>query len=244
MQYDFSDKNHFMYNHSEIIDFPFDTDRYQNFKNIQFLEYNLNKGDYLLMPPNWTHWVFTDPNTVALSFDIKNGKVKGRKKEDILMDFIIKKEPYQGKGKELDFDYKEVLQKLYSKRYHTIFSETTDTSPVYKNDSIKYFKFLNIPEIHDEINETNLYSYTGGTPVDEAVEFKDIRNFIDIGENVYLDYEPSIWISFDKKIQSGMHFDSSIKLLYVLDGRKKVLLLPPNLSDKLYFRQLKRVHTK
>ena len=59
-------------NHSEIIDYPIDINKFPNAKNYKFIEIELKKNECLLIPSLWVHWVFTDPYSYALSFKLIN----------------------------------------------------------------------------------------------------------------------------------------------------------------------------
>ena len=52
---------------------------------------------------------------------------------------------------------------------------------------------------------------------------------------------PTIWISLDKKVNSGLHYDSTNRVLYVVEGSKKVILVHPNQGKNLYLENMFRV---
>ena len=139
-------------NHSEIIDYPIDINKFPNAKNYKFIEIELKKNECLLIPSLWVHWVFTDPYSYALSFKLINCYKKGLNNDDDLYKHLKEYKPFKFNGKKYDFNMENFLRKTINTQFRVLFSETNDLSPVIKNNSIKYHKNLTIKESLEETN--------------------------------------------------------------------------------------------
>jgi len=218
-------------NHSEILDYPINFNLYPKMKNINFIEIDLNKNEYLFIPSNWIHWVITEPETIAISFEIRNMKDNNT----ILCNKFKDNDYYIGKGLDTEFNYKNFMLDNKNKTFKILFSEIDDCSPVIKNNNNKYFKETTLEKAYLESNKKNYYTYVGANDADRNNLIKSINNYINILEEDIFYYK-YLWLTLDKKIHSGMHFDSDNKILYVLEGRKKILLLPPSNLNNIYLK--------
>ena len=68
-------------------------------------------------------------------------------------------------------------------------------------------------------------------------KYGSINNYLNM-DIKYIKYNTFVWLSLDKQIQSGMHNDTDSKILYVLEGKKKVLLLPPSYINDIYLKKM------
>lgn len=219
-------------NHSEIVDYPINFNLYPKMKNINFIEIDLNKNEYLFIPSNWIHWVITEPKTIAISFEIQ----KMNDNNTILFNKYKNNLYYVGKGLNTEFNYDSFMLDNKNKTFKILFSEFDDCSPVIKNNNNnKYFKKTTLERGYLESNKKNYYTYLGAGDANKINVIKSINNYIDILEKDIF-YSKFLWLSLDKKIHSGMHFDTDNKILYVLEGKKKILLLPPYNINNVYLK--------
>ena len=230
-----------LHNHSKIIDYPIDYDLYPNMKNIKFIEFNINKNDYLLIPNGWIHWVISDPYTFAISFEINNFN----KNDSILFSKYENNEPHFDKSKDNNFDYNLFMMNNINKKFKILYSQTDDCSPVVKNNTIKYFKEDTMENAIIEANNKNYYLFIGQNSISNCTNnsIKLINDYIHNLDETNINYETHLWFSLHKKIHSGMHYDERSKILYVLEGRKKVFLLPPSSKKYIYIENLKLINT-
>jgi hypothetical protein len=189
---------------------------------LKFIEIDLHKNEYLLIPSRWVHWVITEPATIGLSFEIM--KYQGSE-DNIIYNSIKNNKPYKGRGINSTFNFTNFVNENKETKFRILFSQTDDCSPVIKNDKYKYFKNETIDRAFIEVQKKKSYAYAGGIITDSGDY--PLENYIDKGKNLLMDYYSQLWFTLDKKIQSGMHWDSDNKFLLVLQGKKKVLLLPP-----------------
>jgi hypothetical protein len=40
--------------------------------NVKIYKIEIGKNEFLTLPKGWFHWIYTEPNTVAVSFEIHN----------------------------------------------------------------------------------------------------------------------------------------------------------------------------
>jgi hypothetical protein len=224
-------------NHSQIINYPINYDLFPKMKDLKFLEFTLNKNEFLLIPKGWYHWVISEPFTFALSFEIKNLKLNNSE----LCNNYLKQIPYLGKGKKNNFDYKNFINENKNKKFRILFSETNDCSPVHKNDTNKYWKEDFLENAYNETKTKDYFTYIGQNEIinDNVKLQTSISKYINIDEE-NINYKPVFWANLNKQIHSGLHNDGNSKILYVLEGTKKVLLLPNTISIP-YFEMFPRV---
>lgn len=235
------DNEHLMINHSKIIDYPINTDIFPNTKNVNFIELTLYKNEYLLIPKDWFHWVYTEPNSIAISFEIRS--MKGNK-NNFLYENIIKNQPFKKRGLIYDINYQHFTDSLLNEDVRALFSSTNDLSPVYKNDNFKMFEDNSFKNIKLISSKFNYYTYLGSLDLTSSPiwnNFKVLRNFIDFGTDIMVNYMPTVWITLDKQVNSGLHYDGTNRVLYVVEGMKKVILAHPKEEKNLYLEDMYRV---
>jgi len=232
-------------NHSIIIDYPIDYNKFPLAKKCEFMEIELNEGEYVFIPENVLHWVFTDPYTIALSFSIKD--IETNDINDNLYNKIKRKIPYKEKGKKVSIDYKNFINTYQNENFTVLYSDGYDSSPVYKpyETCKKFFDNDKLINIIKKNKKYGYYSYVGQHKMKENFSFlKEIKNFINIDDSLYLAYIPYLWLSINRPINSGLHSDAYDSLLYVLKGKKKVLLAKPNYEQYIYTSTLERIPHK
>lgn len=227
--------------HSRIIDYPINYELFPLAKKCNIYEIELKKNEYLLIPKRWFHWVYTEPNSIALSIEIDN--ISGDK-NNFLIDNIINNKPYKAIGKGIiDVNYQDFIKNLYEEKFKALLSSTTDLSPVYKNDKYKIFIDEKLEDIINISKSTNMYSYIGAHHLSSNLfwtPYRNVDNFIDVND-IILFNKNSIWFNLDKPIQSGLHNDYNDRILYLLEGSKKIYLIPPDQQRNLYITPFYRV---
>lgn len=232
---------HLMHNHSKIIDYPVNRNIFPNTDKVNFIELTLNKNEYLLIPEGWFHWVYTEPKTIAISFEIR--RINGNK-NNILFENIIKNKPFKNKGLVYDINYNNFIDSILNEDVRALFSSTNDLSPVYKNQSFKTFEINKLKNIILINNKFNYHTYLGSLDLTSSPSwdnFKVLRNFINFGNDIVVNYMPTLWINLDKRVNSGLHYDGTNRVLYVVEGSKKVILAHPNQWKNLYIENMFRV---
>jgi hypothetical protein len=249
----------FQTNHSEIINYPVDYNKFPLTKKCKFIKVELHENQYLYIPNLWNHWVLSDIETVAISFDIKNVEPLTKKNNEIHQK-ILQRIPFKRNGNEYKFDYNAFIHNSLNYFFRVIYSENDDLSPVIKDET--KFKKAGTDILQNIINisqQKNYYAYIGQYDIPSANNFKEITDFIDFDDKIKNEYKdtlfkynflskfceyddnlklllhPRIWITLDKKINSGLHYDENAKFLYVLSGKKTVFLIPPSYNEYLYF---------
>jgi hypothetical protein len=228
-----------MYNHSSIIHYPIDYNSFPNAKKCNFIELNLKAGQYLLIPKFWHHWVYTEPNTVALSFQLRN---MGGDESHFLFNKVINNRPFVGKGVSYDFNYSEFINTLSDVEFNALYSDTIDCSPVFKSNNI--YKATKNKLLKDILADNKkYYLYIGQNSIISNPSFPDfykkIKNFIDIDKDekqIHYEHNSNLWLTLNKPVNSGLHWDENDGILYVLSGAKKVRLAQPTDIKHLYYK--------
>jgi hypothetical protein len=247
-------------NHSEIINYPINYNKFPLATKCKFIKIELHENEYLYIPTFWNHWVFSEPNTVAISFDIENieGSYDCNSEKQ---NNIIKKIPYVGYGNKFKFNYDNFINNSLNNYFNVLYSDTSDLSPIFKNkNQKKIFKNQKLNTIINTAIKYNHYTYIGQSDIPFNNNYKEITSCIDFDDTTLNNYEknlfeynfkstftdhnynfkltldPKIWISLDKHVNSGLHHDAQSKFLYVLSGKKTVYLASPFYNEFLYFK--------
>ena len=180
----------YQFNHSNIINYPIDYNIFPLAKKTKIIKVELNENQYLHIPAYWSHWVYTEPRTIALSFDIKNILGKHDYKSEI-QHKIMQRIPYKKNGKKNKFNYDNFISNSLKYTFNAICSDIEDVSPVFKNEKQKKFfirdTLLNLT--NTSLND-NYYVYiyhtttpTGQTTTNEYTATISSSN--DVNGNVY-----------------------------------------------------------
>ena len=235
-------------NHSQIVDYPIDFTLYPDAEDVKFIEIDLVENEYLFIPKLWFHWVFTEPETVAISFNVKHNSI-GESKN--ITHFLHSNTPYKGSGKfnfniKHDFSYEKFKNDLLYDNFRVLNSITDDCSPVIKTKfDNKFFEMKKLYDIIEYSKTRMCHCYIGqGDFTNSMPEFyDDIDNFIELGD-IPFDYIPKLWLTIDKPVNSGLHYDQTDNILYVLTGKKKIFLTRQENRGKLYMADMQRPELK
>jgi len=225
--------------HSLIIDYPIDYDQFPLAKNNQIFKVELNKNEFLTIPLGWFHWIYTEPNTIAVSYEIANVNFKVLENNHFYNSFKFSN-PYKGTNNiNIDINYNEFINSTLNHTYRAIISDNSDCSPVIKNNQFKFFyenTLENIISIHyNKFKYIGMNTIKNNTYVDK---YKHINTIIE--KELYYDiyYKSNLWFSLDKIINSGLHSDPYNNIMFVLTGKKTIYLLNPNAKPNLYIRDM------
>ena len=241
-------KENKLFNHSIIIDFPIDYDLYPLAKNVDIIKIVLEKDEYLILPPLWFHCVYTDPETIAVSYKIWNIKGKDEDKDSDLYNSLINNIPIKCNGNKTNISYSDFINNSLYNNFRVILSKTNDCSPVIKNNNIKIC-------IHDDTllnsikyaKTENMYAYFGNEVLKKnsfIEDYTDIEKLIKFDNTktktntISLNYHANLWFNLEKNINSGLHQDTEGKILYVLTGKKTFYLIHPEEKNNLYLTEM------
>ena len=121
----------------------------------------------------------------------------------------------------IDIKHKKCINEGCQKR--PTFNLSSETNALYTHDFIKF----------TTIKDTTIKDTTTNSATDSNNLF-DIPNFDNIINDRSFTYIPRLWFNFDKCVDSGLHYDKQDSILYVLTGRKKVLLSHPQFLQYIY----------
>jgi Cupin-like domain/JmjC domain, hydroxylase len=233
---DYTNKNEV---HSEIHHYPIDYEKYPLAKDCIEYTYEVNSGEFIIIPSGWHHWIFTEPNTLAISYTIR--KMNFVDLSNVFYKSMKESVPYVGKmDNKYDINYAKFFRASIDCSFVCMFSQNYKCCPVYKDydyNTFKYYSTLN--NIIDISNYRKLFAYVGMDNINKdniLNEYNDIKNFIPNELYDMVRYCCYIWFTLNNKIDSGLHYDSTQNILYVLDGKKTVRLFPPDCSEKLYIK--------
>jgi len=233
--------------HSLINEYPVNYNNFPLSKYGKFFEIDLNKDEYLLIPKNWIHWVFTEPKCISLNYTINS--IYDTNTNNIIYDYLKKSIPFKGKHKQFNINYEDFVNRsldynftncLFTKSYH-------DHAPVKKPNQAKKILLDNktLRQTLDYFKDKDGYLYILPNLIEKNniyyPEFIDVPNFNNINE-LKLQTDIHLWINFDKSVQMGLHYDVTDNILYVIEGKKKIFLLPPKYNSITYFSNTCTIH--
>ena len=229
--------------HSLIIDYPIDYNTYPLASNCKIYTVVLNKNEYLTIPKFWFHWVYTDPHTVSVSYDIPYVNFIIQPDNHFYDSFNFSR-PYKSTCNITDIKYNDFINSSLNEEYRAIVSENSDCSPVIKNKLTKYYYNNTLSNIISK--NSNNHIYIGHNTIFKTnilYPLKDINTIIPKKYYNDLYYKTTVWFTLDKTINSGLHHDTTNNIIYVLDGKKTIYLLSPDSKSNLYIREMQRIET-
>jgi len=208
-------------NHSIIIDFPIDYNLYPLTKDVDIIKIVLEKDEYLIMHPSWFHCVYTDPETIAVSYKIYDAE--GKDKDSVLYNSLINNIPIKCNGNETNISYHDFINNSLNSNFRVILSKTYDCSPVIKDNNIKMCINDTLLNIIKYSKKEDMYAYIGNETLKKnsfVEDYTDIDKLIKLDDTISLKYNVNLWFNLEKNINSGLHHDQNAKILYVLTGKK------------------------
>lgn len=234
-------KTKFQDNHSIISNFPVKENEYKLIKRVKFVEVILRKNDYLLIPKGCFHWVLTEKDTVALTYNLDNFESENDKNP--LVRSIKNGILFKNRNTRYDLDFDEIKEKIKNEKYYIMYNLNKHLPPVKKPfNNNSEIRETNLKEEKDMIEKDVKYSY-GIISSDRfnIKYFKEIPNFCDIKDISKFDYDIFLWLSFNKEVDSGLHYDSKDNIIYILSGEKKVYLCNNNNYNNLYITKMSTI---
>ena len=225
------------FNHSIIVDFPIDYNLYPLSKNVDIIKIVLEKDEYIIIPPFWFHWVYTDPETIAISYEIFS--LSGEDK--FLYNSFYNNIPIKCNGNKTNIIYDDFINSSLNNNFLAVLSKTSDCSPVIKDNNIKMSTNDTLLNIIKYVNNKNMYAYIGNEPIKNIKsieEYIDITKLINLDDTLTIKYNVKLWLNLKKSINSGLHYDENAKFLYVLTGKKTFYLIHPKEKNNLYLQLL------
>ena len=233
----------FKVTHIMINDFIINYKEFPLAKKYKTLKIELTAGQYLFIPSFWTHWIFTEPNSISINYFINDMDIIYDDNENKLFNSIIEKKPFIGKYDKYKIDYDDYLKNNKNELFEYVKSDNKEIAPVKKpyviQDKHKYYN--NLDYITNNFKDKYKYIYQENKKNDNEDNKKenyyyDIPNFNNILNCIKFNYISSIiWINFDKKVDSGNHYDDVDNFIYLLTGKKTIYLSPPGFNPYLYF---------
>lgn len=231
-------------NHSLIISYPINYYKFPLAEHCQFIEIDLNENEYVFIPANWMHWVFTEPYNISMNYFITNINYFKMNNDNFLSQNINKKIPFKGEVQnKLNLSYKDFLSKNLDNKFKFVYSTTSHCVPIKKPGytNITYFKYNSLRDFLTS-DYKKFFTYIPQNFINDTYLNK-LENFIaDIDDKI--NYEPSIWINFDKNINSGLHYDDDNNIIINFVGKKKILLAKPDDRKYMYFKVMEVINLK
>lgn len=229
--------------HSLIIDYPINYELFPLASDEKIYTVELNKNEYLLIPRFWFHWVYTEPNTIAVSYNIPYINCSLPDENQFYKSFKFSS-PYKGISNNNIINYNDFINSSLEHKYKAIISETNDCSPVIKNKLKKYFYNNTLADIISKKKEDYVYIGNNNIYEDSLLnQFSHITTIIDRKYYHGIYFKSSCWFTLDKVINSGLHHDDTDNIIYVLDGKKTIYLLPPDSKKNIYQQNFLRINT-
>lgn len=226
--------------HSIIIDYPIDYNKFPLAKSEKIYKVELNKNEYLIIPKFWFHWVYTEPSTISINYEI--AFVNFKEYDNNFYNSIYSSNPCKGVNYNFDIKYDDFINSSLNNEFRSIISDTSDCSPVIKNKNKKYYynnTLSNIIEKNKEnyvyIGHNNIYKNSLLSPLLHINSLIDKQLYL----NIY--FKSTVWFTLNKIINSGLHHDDTNNIIYVLDGKKTIYLLHPNSKPNIYIIDQKNI---
>jgi hypothetical protein len=231
--------------HSNITNYPIDYNTFPLVKNCEIHKIELCENQYLFIPENWFHWVFTEPNTLSVHYEINN--INFIDDNNNFYKSIKYSEPFLNEfNSKYNIKHMDFINKSLNHSYRATFSDTDDCIPVQKKQTKKFFHSNTLANIID-INITNNYhTYVGNNKIDSdniMNNFRSINDIIDPNFHNDISYVPSVWFTLNKRVNSGLHYDPTPNLIYIVDGKKTIYLFPPSCYNNLYIEEYPLIKT-
>ena len=240
------------YIHSLIHTDPINYKEFPLSNKCKFLYIELCKNEYLFIPEGWYHWIESEPNTIAFSYSIRlqnNTPDAPLVNDNKLQNCINKNIPFYNKHKEDKFNinYDDFINNSENINYS---GEIRDNK--YLNIDLKpyiepstFFDTINIKNFFQDKKNLNIHSYVGrrlliNTNFEYMKEIPNFNNILNDCITIDTNYDSAIWFNNNKNVNSGLHFDGIDNILYVICGKKKVLLTSPQYKKYLYHINTKR----
>ena len=237
----------FIKSHSHIVHYPI-SDEFPLAKNVVFHEYIIHPNEYLFIPKNWFHWIFSEPETLSCHyvFESEQPETYSSNESDLFQMDIKSGKPFTGIGiNHIPIHINDYYEKEQNELVYGIISSNNDVSPTRKVGNEDKFVFMDT--IKNVLQyDSSYYKYIGKQVMSNQSkfykQFQDINQII-LTSSTY-DYTPTIWCSLDKPVQSGLHFDYYSSLIYMITGTKRVLLAEPCSYSNLYVIESNLPHNK
>jgi len=233
--------------HSIINKYPIDTNKYPLTKNVSFSTFVIKSNEYLFIPHNLFHWIYAELYTISVHYKSFNGFLSNEtnKEEcDLFYSNIKTKEPFIGTGTcNEPFNTNDFYKQNREYNVHAMYSTTEDVSPVSKTadeEHTKYMKYNKMSFFINESKDTDYYIYMGMNNMTPDLSiYQYYSNLNNIISSMYeYKYVPYVWMNLNKKIHSGLHYDTYGSLVYVLSGEKTVIMANPSEYNNLYLTTL------
>jgi hypothetical protein len=230
--------------HSLIQTYPINYKEFSLSNNCKFLYIELCKNEYLFIPKGWYHWIESEPNTIAFSYFINLVNVIPTTpviNDNKLINCINKNIPFYSKHIEdkfninydyfiNNFNYTNCGGEIRTQKYLNIDYKPYIEPPV-------FFKTTNIKSFFQDKKNLNKHLYVSGQHIYSTTDeyLKKLPNFNNILNDYIIENSNNrVWFNNDKNVNSGLHCDSVDNILYVVCGKKKILLSSPQYKNNLY----------
>jgi hypothetical protein len=238
--------------HSLIRKDPINYKEFALSNKCKFLYIELCKNEYLFIPKGWHHWIESDPYTLAFSYTVEFLNITPSAIHDNkLISCINKNIPFCNKHNE----------DKYNINYDDFINNSDNITHIVEISKHKYLGRIIVPYIESTISLTtnniknifqdkknvDKYLYVSDASMNNVYSNYDkIPNFNNILNDCTLinsHYKNSLWFNFDKNVNSGLHRDYDNNILYVICGKKKVLLTSPYYKNCVYEINIKLSNT-
>ena len=218
--------------YSLINEYPIDYNSFPLAKKCKEYKIELSKNEYLVIPKYWCYWIFTEPNTLSINYQINN--IEFIETTNDFYNSFKNSLPFVKLINRVNISHDYFIKNSRYFHYKCLFSENYKCSPI--NNKFYYETMLrNIIYINDN---KNYYSYIANNKIDKnniLSQYNNINYLISKSFYKNINYNTSVFFTLDKKIDSGLRYDLTDNIIYVLDGKITIHLYNPNCRDNLYF---------
>lgn len=218
-----------------LISGDIDFKKYKLAKKCKFLEIELTDNQYLYIPKGWFHLVKTEPNTININYTFNINNISNY--DNNLINNFIKKIPYKNIHNQFNITYEQFnKQYINDLKFRFYVNDKPNFSSAIKPYSKKNIKIYhsNINDLKNNINDFHnkyIYKFRNDADYDNLNLLQNIPNFNNIKNNcdvTNITYSSGLWISSEKQVITDLHFDCDDNIIYVITGKKNILLCPQN----------------
>ena len=218
--------------YSLINEYPIDYNSFPLAKNCKEYKIELSNNEYLVVPKHWFYWIFTEPNTLSVGYQINH--INFIETTNDFYNSFTNSIPFVKSINRVNISYDYFIKNSRYFCYKCLFSENYKCSPV--NNKYCYETMLrNIIYINEN---KNYYSYVENNIIDEnniLSQYNNVNYIINKSLYKNINYNTSVFFTLNKKIDSGLHYNLTNNIIYVLDGKITIHMFNPNCKNNLYF---------
>jgi len=234
------------HSHSIIPSHPYTIDYsiFPKVKEVEWIEIDVYPHQYVFIPANWYHWIESDEHTLAITYEIlssipfNDSTWFSQKRREAQPIHLSSPNP-------IPYSKHEFLSHHNDTIVHLSHSTSPDVSPVNKTgkekDESKWLEINKLSTLYQHDKDRYPYCYMMVSNNSSRLSLREYNDLTTILPNHGAsDIQLTVWLNTYKNVNSGLHNDTSDRILLVLEGHKRIRLADPKWKPNLYITPLPR----